>query len=238
MFALLRHHLLLVKMCTVLSLDPRELLWSVENIYEVLHVVNNRVVYLDGCFAQRNDRPSRYLNFACGIFANWQVFSVEQTVEEISLEGFSADISSDELDRFREVLRFPESELIPVTRPLPIARVSTTGELISPSYMPLLGMYDSLVFSTNTHSGAVSVRAISNYTGSDDKDLTFSVGDVIEVSKTSNDGWWTGKLVNSRKRQRNGRLFPANLVVADVRVPQPAAIIIRPRSPQRYYSPE
>ena len=147
MYALLRHHLLLVKMCTVLSLDPRELLSSLDNIYQVLDVVNTRVVYLEGCFAQRNDRPSRYLNFACGIFARWQVYSVEQSMEEISLEGFSADISSDELDRFREVLRFPESELIPVTRPLPIARVSTTGELLSISHMPLLGMYNSLMFS-------------------------------------------------------------------------------------------
>ena len=63
------------------------------------------------------------------------------------------------------------------------------------------------------------MKAVSNYTGADDKDLTFSVGDVIEVSKTSNDGWWTGRLVNGRKRQRDRRLFPANLVVADRSVP-------------------
>jgi hypothetical protein len=157
MFTLLCHHLLLVKMCTVLSLDPRELLSSIDNIYNVLDVVNTRVVYLEGCFAQRNHRPLMYRNFACGIFARWQVYSVEQNVEEISLDSFSADISSDELDRFREVLRFPESDPVPVTRPLPIARVSTTGELLSSSHMPLLGMFDSLVFSTNsTHSGAVS----------------------------------------------------------------------------------
>jgi len=203
MFTLLHHHLLLVKMCSVLSLDPRELLSSLDNIYEVLDVGNTRVVYLEGCFAQRNDRPSRYLNFACGIFARWPVYEVEQSAEEISLENFSADLSSDGLDRFREVLRFPECKPIPVTRPLPIARTSTTGELLSSSFMPLW------------------VKAIRNYIGEDDKDLTFSVGDIIEVSKTSNDGWWTGRLVTGRRGQRGWRLFPANLVVADSSAPSP-----------------
>jgi hypothetical protein len=103
------------------------------------------------------------------------------------------------------------------------------------------GVCTTLVFSTNTHSGAFSVKAVSNYTGADDKDLTFSVGDVIEVSKTSNDGWWTGRLVNGRRRQRDGRLFPANLVVADrgaasIHVPR-TIVQVRSRSPQGYYSP-
>jgi hypothetical protein len=57
------------------------------------------------------------------------------------------------------------------------------------------------------------VKAISNYTGADDKDLTFCLGDIIEVSKTPNDGWWTGRLIKDRKRQPDWRFFPANLVV-------------------------
>jgi len=223
-------------MCSVLSLDPRELLSSLDNVYQVLDVANTRVVYLEGCFAQRNDRPSRHLNFACGIFARWPVYEVEQTAEEISLENFSADISSDELDRFREVLRFPESEPIPVTRPLPISRTSTTGELLSSSSMPLWGMSESfsLVFSTNAQVFRL-VKAISNYIGADDKDLTFSVGDIIEVSKTSNDGWWTGRLVTGRRGQRAWRLFPANLVVAyrsssPIRPSAPTIGATRPRT--------
>jgi hypothetical protein len=143
MFVLLRHHLLLVKMCTTVSLDPRELPSSCENICQVLNVVNARVVYLEGCFAQRNDQLARFLKFASGMFSEWRVYLVDpiqQPVEESPLDSSSEDISFDDLDRFRDLLRYSASGPIPVTRPLPIARVSTTGELLPRSLMPLQGM--------------------------------------------------------------------------------------------------
>ena len=42
LFVLLRRHLLLVKMCTTVSLDPLELPSSWENICQVLNIVNDR----------------------------------------------------------------------------------------------------------------------------------------------------------------------------------------------------
>jgi hypothetical protein len=53
--------------------------------------------------------------------------------------------------------------------------------------------------------------AICDYDG-EEGDLKIGWGDVIEVLRTSNDGWWTGKVVRKDGGSEEGT-FPANLVV-------------------------
>jgi len=143
-FVLLRRHLLLLQACTAISLDPRELSSSWENICQVLNVVNTRVLYLKSCFAQRNGGHTPLLQFAGGMFSEWEVYTVvdltHQILEESPQVDSSKEISSDDLDLIRDFLRYPTGGPIPLTRPLPLAWVSTTGELLPSSHEPRRGM--------------------------------------------------------------------------------------------------
>jgi hypothetical protein len=171
--------------------------------------VNSRVSYLEGCFSQRNDRRATIRNFACGMFSEWELLTVVDTIQERLEE--KPDNEEVSLDDMRDFLRYTTRGPMPVTRPLPVAMVSTSGELLPPHFMPLRGM--TLWYFQYKDAHFHSVRAIRDYVGADDKDLSFHAGDIIIVSKTSNDGWWTGRLENDSTKQPEDLLFPANFVV-------------------------
>ncbi|KAL0568113.1 hypothetical protein V5O48_013882 [Marasmius crinis-equi] len=57
------------------------------------------------------------------------------------------------------------------------------------------------------------VKALYSYAGELDEDFSFQAGDIIAVTATPNDGWWSGHLVDENKRQPGKHVFPSNFVV-------------------------
>ncbi|KAL0575008.1 formin-binding protein [Marasmius crinis-equi] len=63
------------------------------------------------------------------------------------------------------------------------------------------------------HKILFHVKALYSYAGELDKDFSFQAGDIIAVTATPNDGWWSGHLVDENKRQPGKHVFPSNFVV-------------------------
>jgi len=123
-------------MCTIHSLDPRELQLSWENICKVLNVVNARVLYLEGCIP-----PEAFLWFACGIFSGWRTYTVVDPVLQ-SLEDESHEVDSKDTDDSLDILdlvHYPVGGAFPASRPLPMTTVAVSGNLIPPYLMPMRG---------------------------------------------------------------------------------------------------
>jgi hypothetical protein len=57
-----------------------------------------------------------------------------------------------------------------------------------------------------------SVRALYDYAATIDEEFDFQAGDIIAVSSTPEDGWWTGELLDEARRQKGRNVFPSNFV--------------------------
>lgn len=62
-----------------------------------------------------------------------------------------------------------------------------------------------------THT-LLSVRALYDYAATIDEEFDFQAGDIIAVTSTPEDGWWTGELLDEARRQRGRNVFPSNFV--------------------------
>ncbi|KDR82435.1 hypothetical protein GALMADRAFT_237754 [Galerina marginata CBS 339.88] len=49
-----------------------------------------------------------------------------------------------------------------------------------------------------------------DYTATTDKEFDFKAGDIIVVTATPDDGWWSGELFDESRRQKGRNLFPSN----------------------------
>ncbi|KAJ3504158.1 hypothetical protein NMY22_g18014 [Coprinellus aureogranulatus] len=56
------------------------------------------------------------------------------------------------------------------------------------------------------------VKALYDYTATIDEEFDFQAGDIIAVTSTPEDGWWTGELLDEERRQRGRNVFPSNFV--------------------------
>lgn len=56
------------------------------------------------------------------------------------------------------------------------------------------------------------VKALYDYTATTEEEFDFQAGDVIAVSETPDDGWWTGELLDENRRVEGRSIFPSNFV--------------------------
>ncbi|KAF8627640.1 hypothetical protein AX15_004334 [Amanita polypyramis BW_CC] len=56
------------------------------------------------------------------------------------------------------------------------------------------------------------VKALYDYTATIEEEFDFQAGDIIAVTATPDDGWWSGVLLDEVRRQRGRHVFPSNFV--------------------------
>ncbi|KAF7290061.1 SH3-domain-containing protein [Mycena chlorophos] len=56
------------------------------------------------------------------------------------------------------------------------------------------------------------VKALYDYTASIPEEFDFQSGDVIAVTATPDDGWWSGELLDEARREPGRHIFPSNFV--------------------------
>jgi hypothetical protein len=59
----------------------------------------------------------------------------------------------------------------------------------------------------------VTVKALFNYSATIDEEFDFQEGDIIAVTATPEDGWWSGELLDDSRRIPGKHIFPGNYVV-------------------------
>ena len=57
-----------------------------------------------------------------------------------------------------------------------------------------------------------AARALYDYTATIEEEFDFQIDDIIAVTSTPDDGWWTGKLVDETRREKGCNVFPSNFV--------------------------
>ncbi|KAJ7252427.1 SH3 domain-containing protein [Mycena haematopus] len=57
------------------------------------------------------------------------------------------------------------------------------------------------------------VKALYDYTATIGEEFDFQAGDVIAVTATPDDGWWSGELLDEARREEGRHVFPSNFVV-------------------------
>jgi hypothetical protein len=57
-----------------------------------------------------------------------------------------------------------------------------------------------------------TVKALYDYTATIDEEFDFQTGDIIAVTATPEDGWWSGVLLDDARRIPGKHLFPSNFV--------------------------
>ncbi|OCH92060.1 hypothetical protein OBBRIDRAFT_824978 [Obba rivulosa] len=56
------------------------------------------------------------------------------------------------------------------------------------------------------------VQALYDYQATIDEEFDFQAGDIIAVTATPEDGWWSGELLDDARRQPGRHVFPSNFV--------------------------
>ena len=56
------------------------------------------------------------------------------------------------------------------------------------------------------------VKALYDYTATIDEEFDFQAGDIIAVTATPDDGWWSGELLDEARRVEGRHVFPSNFV--------------------------
>ncbi|KAF5375504.1 hypothetical protein D9615_009180 [Tricholomella constricta] len=56
------------------------------------------------------------------------------------------------------------------------------------------------------------VKALYDYTATIQEEFDFQTGDVIAVTATPDDGWWSGELLDEARREEGRHIFPSNFV--------------------------
>jgi hypothetical protein len=58
----------------------------------------------------------------------------------------------------------------------------------------------------------IAVKALYDYSATIDEEFDFQSGDIIAVTATPEDGWWSGELLDEARRQPGRHVFPSNFV--------------------------
>ena len=56
------------------------------------------------------------------------------------------------------------------------------------------------------------VKALYDYQATIEEEFDFQAGDIIAVTATPEDGWWSGELLDEARRQKGRHVFPSNFV--------------------------
>jgi hypothetical protein len=56
------------------------------------------------------------------------------------------------------------------------------------------------------------VRALYDYTATIPEEFDFQANDIIAVTATPEDGWWSGELLDEKRRVPGRHIFPSNFV--------------------------
>jgi hypothetical protein len=56
------------------------------------------------------------------------------------------------------------------------------------------------------------VEALYDYTATIEEEFDFQAGDIIAVTATPDDGWWSGELLDEERRKEGRHVFPSNFV--------------------------
>lgn len=56
------------------------------------------------------------------------------------------------------------------------------------------------------------VKALYDYAATIDEEFDFQAGDIIAVTETPEDGWWSGELLDEARKQPGRHVFPSNFV--------------------------
>ena len=56
------------------------------------------------------------------------------------------------------------------------------------------------------------VRALYDYTATIPEEFDFQANDIIAVTATPEDGWWSGELLDENRRVPGRHIFPSNFV--------------------------
>jgi len=56
------------------------------------------------------------------------------------------------------------------------------------------------------------VKALYDYAATIEEEFDFQSGDIIAVTATPEDGWWSGELLDEARRQPGRHVFPSNFV--------------------------
>lgn len=56
------------------------------------------------------------------------------------------------------------------------------------------------------------VKALYDYAATIEEEFDFQAGDIIAVTATPEDGWWSGELLDEARRQKGRHVFPSNFV--------------------------
>ena len=59
---------------------------------------------------------------------------------------------------------------------------------------------------------SVLVKALYDYSATIEEEFDFQAGDIIAVTATPDDGWWSGELLDENRRQKGRNVFPSNFV--------------------------
>ena len=78
--------------------------------------------------------------------------------------------------------------------------------------MVSFGLFACVFNSTGSYYFCVSVKAMYDYSASIEEEFDFQAGDVIAVTSTPEDGWWTGELLDDSRRVPGRTVFPSNFV--------------------------
>ena len=58
----------------------------------------------------------------------------------------------------------------------------------------------------------LAVKALYDYQAVIDEEFDFQSGDIIAVTATPEDGWWSGELLDEQRRIPGKHVFPSNFV--------------------------
>jgi len=56
------------------------------------------------------------------------------------------------------------------------------------------------------------VKALYDYQATIEEEFDFQSGDIIAVTATPEDGWWSGELLDEQRRVPRRHIFPSNFV--------------------------
>ncbi|KAH0588459.1 hypothetical protein H2248_004299 [Termitomyces sp. 'cryptogamus'] len=92
-----------------------------------------------------------------------------------------------------------------ISAPLPIPNNQSSEQPRIPTHPPTTDAHE-------TGGILFYVKALYDYTATIDEEFDFQTGDVIAVTATPDDGWWSGELLDEARREEGRHIFPSNFV--------------------------
>lgn len=89
--------------------------------------------------------------------------------------------------------------------------ITFRGSLVYRSYA-LHPIYTTFADPSSFSSSNSLVKALYDYQATIPEEFDFQSGDIIAVTATPDDGWWSGELLDEARREVGRNVFPSNFV--------------------------